>query len=75
MRYMRLRIYALLCRRWTNACDQQLAAKGLSTPQDTAASLLHRVVRQLSLIESMERPHGGYARKSNDLLAKPPLVQ
>jgi hypothetical protein len=28
-----------------NACDQQLAAKRLSTPQDADASLLHRLVR------------------------------
>ena len=29
-----------------NACDQQIAAKGLSTPQDAAAILLHRLVRR-----------------------------
>ena len=29
-----------------NACDQQLAAEGLSLPQDAIASLLHRLVRQ-----------------------------
>ena len=30
-----------------NACDQQIAAKGLSTPQDAIAILLHRVVMPL----------------------------
>jgi len=28
-----------------NACDQQIAAKGLSTPLDAIAILLHRLVR------------------------------
>jgi len=31
--------------KWANARDQQIAAKGLSTPLDAIAILLHRLVR------------------------------
>jgi len=32
-----------------NARDQQIAAKGLSTPQDAIAILLHRLVRPAAI--------------------------
>jgi len=32
---------------WPNARDQQIAAKGLSTPQGAIAILLHRLVRRV----------------------------
>jgi hypothetical protein len=33
----------------SNGRDQQIAAKGLSTPQDAAAILLHRLVRPAAI--------------------------
>jgi hypothetical protein len=34
---------------YANARDQQIAAKGLSTPQDAIAILLHRLVRHVAV--------------------------